>query len=100
MDVASEANFSSEKAIAIQELLVEEGVLISVAEDILFHHKDLEAAKRMLREHLEKEGTMTASQAKNILGSSRKYIIPLLEMLDNEGLTIRRGDVRELRKSV
>ena len=60
--------------------------------------ESVEDARRKLREHLEAAKTMTASDAKNVLGSTRKYCIPLLELFDREGFTLRRGDLRELRK--
>ncbi len=42
---------------------------------------------------------MTAGDAKNLLGSTRKYSIPLLEYLDQIGFTVRQGDKRVLKKS-
>ncbi len=97
-EVAEKESFPVRDAHAISELLLEEGALVKLTDEILLHGEALGEARRLLREHLESEGTMTASQAKNWLGSSRKYVIPLLELLDREGFTIRRGDVRELRK--
>jgi selenocysteine-specific elongation factor len=40
---------------------------------------------------------MTAASFRDLIGSSRKYTIPLLEYFDREGLTIRIGDVRRLK---
>ncbi len=97
-EAAQEAGLNATIAPAMAGLLIEEGELVKVAEDVIFHREALEDARRKLREHLEKEGSMTASHAKTLLGSSRKYIIPLLEYFDREGFTIRRGDVRELRR--
>ncbi|MBI4585956.1 MAG: selenocysteine-specific translation elongation factor [Planctomycetes bacterium] len=98
-EVAAQLGVDSRTAGTVGELLLEEGELVKASEEAVFHREAIEEARRRLREHLEKAGTMTASEAKNLLGSSRKYIIPLLEMLDQEGFTIRRGDVRELRKN-
>jgi hypothetical protein len=36
----------------------------------------------------------TVSAARNALGSSRKYLVPLLEHLDSKGVTRRIGDAR------
>jgi selenocysteine-specific elongation factor len=41
---------------------------------------------------------MTAAEFRDILGTSRKYAVPLLEWLDVHGVTIRNGDFRTLRK--
>ena len=57
---------------------------------------DFESASKLLRDHILKEGPVTASTAKTVLGSSRKYIIPLLEHFDEAGVTVREGNVRRL----
>jgi selenocysteine-specific elongation factor len=80
-------------------LLEAEGEAVKLAEEIFFHREAMEEARKRLRAHLEANRTMTASDAKTVLGSTRKYSIPLLEHFDREGFTIRRGDVRELRKA-
>ena len=69
-----------------------------VAEGIYFHREAMNEARDRLRKHLEAHGQSTASDAKNLLGSTRKYLIPLLEQFDREGLTVRRGDVRVLKQ--
>jgi len=81
----------------ITALLEESGVIHRLAADVFLHQDALEEARQRLRQHLEKNHTMTASDAKNVLGSSRKYCIPLLEHLDKAGFTVRRGDLRELK---
>lgn len=78
-------------------LLEEEGALIRVRDGILFHRTAIEAAKKQLRAHCAEHGSMTAGDAKNVLGSTRKYGIPLLEYFDQIGFTVRRGDRREIR---
>jgi selenocysteine-specific elongation factor len=37
----------------------------------------------------------TASEARQILDTSRKYIIPILEWMDRQGWTVRMGDIRK-----
>jgi selenocysteine-specific elongation factor len=96
-EAARAAGLEEALAGALISLLVEEGELLKIAEGLLFHHQALEDARRRLTAHLEKEGSMTAAAARTVLGSTRKYIIPLLEHFDREGLTVRRGDLRELR---
>jgi selenocysteine-specific elongation factor len=41
---------------------------------------------------------MLASDARDILGTSRKYVVPLLEYFDARGVTKREGDARTLRR--
>jgi selenocysteine-specific elongation factor len=46
---------------------------------------------------LTQKGEMTAASFRDLIGSTRKYTIPLLEYFDRDGLTIRIGDVRRLK---
>jgi selenocysteine-specific elongation factor len=41
---------------------------------------------------------MTAAGFRDLIGTSRKYAVPLLEWFDAHGVTIRSGDYRTLRK--
>ncbi len=41
---------------------------------------------------------MTAAEFRDLIGTSRKYAVPLLEWLDARGVTLRNGDYRTLRK--
>jgi len=98
-DLAQKKTWDPRTTEELYELLVEENELRKIADGIYFHREALEEARRRLGEYLRREGTITAADAKNLLASTRKYGIPLLEFLDREGFTIRRGDVRVLRNS-
>jgi selenocysteine-specific elongation factor len=44
--------------------------------------------------HWAQTRAFTASEARDYLGTTRKYIIPLLEKMDEKGITGRRDDRR------
>lgn len=73
--------------------LARQGILVKVAEGLYFHHEALKAAQEKIRE-LGKKGTFTLAEARDVLGSSRKYVLPLLEYLDHTKFTRRIGDKR------
>ena len=73
-------------------------MLEKIADGIYFHREAIEEIRRIMREYLEENGQITAGDAKNLIGSTRKYSIPLLEQLDREGFTVRKGDYRVLNK--
>jgi selenocysteine-specific elongation factor len=50
-----------------------------------------EAVRALLREHPE---GVTVAQIRDALGTSRKFVLPLLAHLDGTGRTRRRGDLR------
>ena len=46
---------------------------------------------------LRAEQRITAARFRDVVGTSRKYIVPLLEFFDATGVTVRDGDQRALR---
>jgi selenocysteine-specific elongation factor len=69
------------------------GHLVRLAGDIAMTSAALEQATALLRDAAT-DGPLTASGARQVLGTSRKYILPLLEELDRRGITRRSGDTR------
>ncbi len=49
------------------------------------------AVAGLLAEHPE---GVTVAQIRDALGTSRKFLLPLLTLLDGRGITRRRGDLR------
>ncbi|MEX1006852.1 MAG: selenocysteine-specific translation elongation factor [Acidimicrobiia bacterium] len=79
--------------VALARTLVREGVLVDVA-GIVFTASAVDRARELVRERLGAHGTISVGDARDLLDSSRKYVVPLLEHFDREGVTRRRGDVR------
>jgi selenocysteine-specific elongation factor len=70
------------------------GLLVRLDTDIAMTADAVERAVTVLRVAAEREGPLTASRARQLLDTSRKYALPLLEELDRRGVTRRRGDTR------
>ena len=77
-------------------LLVERGELVRIGVDLLFHRDALAGAESALRAYLQERGQMTVAQFRDLIGSSRKYVVPLLEYFDSKRVTRRVGDMRVL----
>jgi selenocysteine-specific elongation factor len=76
-------------------LLLEEEQIVRIPPDILLLRKALEEVPVRVREFFASGNEqMTVPQFKDILGVTRKQAVPLLEYLDRERYTVRRGDVR------
>jgi selenocysteine-specific elongation factor len=82
----------------VLEVMVKEGVLLKIKEDLFFHRKAIEELEGRLVDFLKEHGTITTPQFKEMTGTSRKYTIPLIEYFDRAQLTVRVGDSRVLRK--
>jgi selenocysteine-specific elongation factor len=79
------------------EKLVYEGKVVKIKGDMYVSGTRIDDLKRTVKDHLSRKKEMSPSDFKEVLGLSRKYMIPLLEYLDEIKLTIRRGDKRVLR---
>jgi selenocysteine-specific elongation factor len=74
-----------------------DGAIIRVASELYFLSDCVDKVKGVLYKYLADKGEITAATFRDLLGSSRKYTIALLEHFDREGITVRIGDVRRLK---
>jgi selenocysteine-specific elongation factor len=77
--------------------LVELGQLTVVSPEVVFRRADSELMLAKVRETLSKNGQVTTAEVRDLLGTTRKYALALLEHLDAIGVTIREGDFRHLK---
>jgi selenocysteine-specific elongation factor len=77
-------------------LLIEEGKIVKVGKDFFVHRDIIEGAKTAIAETIEKNGGIAISEIKGILSSTRKYVVPFAEYLDQIKFTRRVGDKRVL----
>ena len=82
-------------------LMVERGRLVSLAnialkQQVVFHEATIGQAQRSLAASFPPPTAFTTSAARTALGTTRKFIVPLLEHLDALGMTLRDGDTRQI----
>lgn len=77
-------------------VLLEMGVLVQVGEDLFFHQEVIEDLAELVRRTIREKGSLSVGEFRDLTGSSRKFVVPLLEYFDNIRLTRRVGDVRVL----
>ncbi len=68
--------------------------VIRVEGDIYFHHKAVDQAEQMLIDLAQNQEELSVSQFREMLNTSRKYAMGLLNFFDTKGLTERVGDNR------
>lgn len=76
--------------------LIEQGRLVRLGEGVLFLRETYDEALTRLVAYLREHGKITVAEARDILGATRKYILPLLEQMDAQHITRRVGDERFL----
>ncbi len=78
--------------------LIEQGQLVELKDGILFRKDDFDKIKSQVVDFIRKHGEATVSQLREHLSTTRKYMVPILEKLDQSGVTQREGDKRVLPK--
>jgi selenocysteine-specific elongation factor len=78
------------------QLLIDSGVLVKVSGEMFFHRAALDELTRRVREYgaQQPDRSIDVAAFKDLAGISRKYAIPLLEYLDRQRVTRRKGDRR------
>jgi len=74
--------------------LRESGQVIELGDAGVIHREAMDAALAQLRELFEGRGAITVGDYKDLLGLSRKHVIPLLEYFDSQRITARSGNER------
>jgi len=81
------------------DFLVQTGQLVIICDKVVLCRDCVETSKQKLVEYIGKNGSMESGAFKDVLGTTRKYSIPLLEYWDAKGLTRRVGNLRYLREA-
>jgi selenocysteine-specific elongation factor len=81
----------------IIDFLIQEGEIIKLGDGILLESKNYDIMKNKLIDFLKINGSISIAQVRELLGISRKYIIPLLNKVDEEKITQRKENVRILK---
>lgn len=78
-------------------VLVSRRELVQVSSDVVFLPETYDDMVRRVRAWIEREGSVTLAEVRDMFNSSRKYAQALLEHLDDLEVTRRVGDRRVLR---
>ena len=98
-DPPARKNFDSSPTVrAALQFLVDTGEVIDVGPELVMSTNQYNRLKLVVKQHLRKHGQATASELRKAMETTRRILIPVLEKMDRDGLTARRGDVRVLRK--
>lgn len=76
--------------------LLDDGTIVKIGEDVFLHREVLEKGKEKIEGLIREKGEATISEIKDVLSTSRKYAVPLMQYLDSIGFTRRVGDKRVL----
>lgn len=85
----------------LRRILIDSGRVVALRnvalrQTLVFHADALREAFEMLRAAFPPGSEFTTGEARAALGATRKFIVPVLEHFDAEGLTARDGNVRRV----
>ena len=81
----------------VVNLLDERGRVVKVSESVVFSASAYGEMVDRISEYLNRNGEITVADVRDLLGTSRKYALALMDHLDHARVTRRVGDVRVLR---
>lgn len=73
----------------VYESLLDQEILIKLNEECVLTKENYEKAKILIKEHIEKNGSINASTSRELLETNRKYAVAILEHLDSIKFTKR-----------
>ena len=78
-------------------VLVDQDKVVRVGDGVIFDAVVYREMTGRIVQHLKDHGNITVAEARTMFNTSRKYILPLLEHMDQQQITRRTGDERILR---
>ena len=98
-ELAACAGLDENECREVLEALADAGELCCLAPGIYVHPDVFDSCRTAVQEFLARNQKMTIGQCRDLLGASRKYLLPFLEELDRQRITVRDGDHRILRRA-
>ncbi|MFT7667851.1 MAG: selenocysteine-specific elongation factor [Planctomycetota bacterium] len=83
---------------SVLEMLVDAGRLVPLKNGLFLTAATAEQARTAVVSNCEKNGQLVIPELRDVLSTSRKFLIPILERMDLEGVTLRQGGNRVLKK--
>jgi selenocysteine-specific elongation factor len=80
----------------VLESLVTSGELVMLTPQICWHKDIYDRVCETVKDHFRTEETLTLGQLRDLLNSSRKYTLAVLEYFDKNRITKKDGDIRRL----
>jgi selenocysteine-specific elongation factor len=75
---------------------VDKGFLVPLSGEVVYARAQYDRLRTTVIAHLRQNGRLNAAGLRDLLGTSRKYAIAILEHLDESKVTRRQGDERVL----
>jgi len=98
-DVVADLHLPAQEGRELARYLMQRGELVAINQEIVLARAAIEEAKGAVARHVATAGGITVAELRDLLDTSRKFALPLMEYLDSSGFTLRVGDRRILAKA-
>ena len=76
------------------DAMASEGMLVRLSHQYYIEREAFDSALKQLKEKLSEDGSITLAEFRDMLGTSRKYAMAILDYLDQQKITRKEGDAR------
>lgn len=97
-DLIKKLTYDKKQVESVFKFMIENGDLIKIKDDTVYHSDVVEKLKEELIEYLKENETIQIAGYRDLIGESRKIALMLLEYFDDNKVTRRREDNRMLFK--
>jgi selenocysteine-specific elongation factor len=95
-ELGASRGLAAAKLKKLVKIAVATGQLVQINPEIMLHQQTFERMKILLAEKMAGSDGVTVAEIRNLIDSSRKFVVPIVEHLDRIGFTRRIGDKRVL----
>jgi selenocysteine-specific elongation factor len=95
-DILTEGKFDKNQMQMVFNAMVDMGLLVRLEDDIAFLRDAYEQAIQMVKEHITQKKSIQLGEFRDLLNTSRKYAMALLDSFDQQKITKRVEDKRIL----
>jgi selenocysteine-specific elongation factor len=96
-EIAARIGGAAATVVSVVNRLTQEGEIVALRDGILLHRDAVASAREVAVKLGREKGEINPGEFRDALKTSRKYVIPLLERLEAEGVTARRGGTHVLK---
>ncbi|MEO0649080.1 MAG: selenocysteine-specific translation elongation factor [Planctomycetota bacterium] len=96
-ELSTQLGLSAKRVNSLLERLQDEGRAVAVGPGLWFARAAFDRALEAVEENCRRNGELAIPELREVLDTTRKWLIPLLEHLDATGVTMRQGAHRVLR---
>ncbi len=96
--ICQDLDIDKKTSTGVLHMLIDEKSIIKTKDDLYFDASEINTLEQKLVKFLQTSESITTPEFKDMTQVSRKFVIPLIEYFDSIKVTIRVGDIRQLRR--